>query len=46
MKSTKRISKINSFIDGLATAMTEDEYRKAVEFHKFLVSITGCNKAY
>jgi len=42
MKSMKRISKTNNYIDGLATAMTEDEYRKAVEFHKFLVSITEC----
>ena len=41
--SKTRISKTNSFIDGLATAMTEDEYRKAVEFHSFLVSISRCN---
>jgi len=48
MKSMKRISKnnynaYNTGIDSITNAMTEDEYKKAVEFHRFLVSITGCN---
>jgi hypothetical protein len=48
MKSMKRISKnnynaYNTGIDSLTTAMTEDEYRKAVEFHRFLVNISNCN---
>jgi len=44
MKSMKRISKTNSYIiDGLATAMTEDEYKKAIEFHRFLASISRCD---
>jgi hypothetical protein len=30
-------------IDDLANSMTEEEYRKAVEFYKFLVNITKCN---
>jgi len=29
-------------IDELASSMTEDEYRKAREFYKFLVNITKC----
>jgi len=38
----KSISK-NSYIDSIANAMTDDEYRKAVDFYRFLVSITKCN---
>ena len=30
-------------IDELTNAMTEEEYKKAVEFYKFLVNITKCN---
>jgi hypothetical protein len=30
-------------IDDLANSMTEEEYRKAAEFYKFLVNITKCN---
>ena len=30
-------------IDDLANSMTEEEYRKAKEFYKFLVNITKCN---
>jgi hypothetical protein len=30
-------------IDELTNAMTDDEYRKAREFYKFLVNITKCN---
>jgi len=30
-------------IDELTNSMTDDEYRKALEFHKFLVNITKCN---
>ncbi|MEJ2779369.1 hypothetical protein WIW89_00205 [Stygiolobus sp. CP850M] len=30
-------------IDDLANAMTEDEYRKAKEFYKFLMTITKCS---
>ena len=30
-------------IDELTNSMTEEEYRKALEFHKFLVNITKCN---
>jgi hypothetical protein len=29
-------------IDDLANSMTEDEYRKAKEFYKFLMTITKC----
>ena len=29
-------------IDELASSMTEDEYRKAREFYKFLMTITKC----
>jgi len=43
MKSMKRTKTNSSIIDGLAMAMTEDEYRKAVEFHRFLASISNCN---
>ena len=39
---SKRIPK-NNYIDRLTTAMTDDEYRKAVEFYRFLTSITRCN---
>ncbi|ADB87217.1 hypothetical protein [Saccharolobus islandicus] len=30
-------------IDELTNSMTDDEYKKALEFHKFLVNITKCN---
>jgi len=40
---SKSISKKNNYIDSLATAMTDDEYRKAREFYKFLASISMCN---
>jgi len=30
-------------IDDLANSMTDDEYRKAKEFYKFLVNITKCS---
>jgi hypothetical protein len=43
MKSMKRISKSNNFINSIADAMSEEEYRKAVEFYRFLASITKCN---
>jgi len=46
---SKRISK-NSTVTGtiadintIANAMSEDEYRKAREFYRFLVSITKCD---
>ncbi|WP_054839406.1 hypothetical protein [Sulfuracidifex metallicus] len=31
-------------IDELANSMTEEEYRKAKEFYKFLVNITKCTQ--
>jgi hypothetical protein len=37
-------TKKNHTIDELASSMTEDEYRKAKEFYKFLVNITKCTK--
>ena len=43
----KRISENNNYItiiDNIATAMTDDEYRKAVEFYKFLANITRCTR--
>jgi len=41
----KNISKnnYNTIINNIATSMTEEEYAKAKEFYKFLVSITKCN---
>jgi 4-hydroxyphenylpyruvate dioxygenase-like putative hemolysin len=49
----KMISKNNTknnnyitIIDSIDTSMTDDEYEKAVEFYKFLVSITKCTHGF
>ena len=36
------IPRKGSTIDELTSSMTEDEYRKAREFYKFLMTITKC----
>ena len=33
----------NIIINSVVASMTDDEYRKAMEFYKFLVTITKCN---
>ena len=36
----------STIINSIATSMTDDEYRKARDFYKFLVDITKCNNGF
>ena len=45
MKSVSE-NNYNTIINSIVTSMTEEEYRKAVEFYKFLVDITKCNHGF
>lgn len=38
------ISRKGYIIDELTDLMTEEEYKKALEFYKFLINITKCNR--
>lgn len=37
------ISRKGYIVDVLANSMTDEEYRKALEFYKFLINITKCS---
>ncbi|QXJ30328.1 hypothetical protein [Saccharolobus shibatae] len=38
------VSRSDHTIDDIINSMTDEEYKKALEFHKFLISITKCTK--